>query len=70
MYESFLNIYFDVDMKGKSNTLIHRNLKRSRNELEEGQRILDSEVIIKEKDKLQMEVENLKDKIKDIKSIE
>ena len=41
-----LNIYFDVGMKGNINRLISRNLKRSRDELEEGQRILNSESII------------------------
>ena len=59
-----------VGQKGKSNVLIRKNLKRSREEFEEEQKNIYREIIINERDKLEMEVENLMSKIKEMKDLE
>ena len=58
-----LLIIFQTAQKGKSNVLIRRNLKRSRDEFEEEQKCIEIEILQKEKDKLEMQMENLKAKI-------
>ena len=65
----FLNI-FQTSQRGKSNVLIRRNLKRSRDEFEEEKKCIEIEILQKEKDKLEMEMENLKAKIDDMKASE
>ena len=47
-------IIFQTSQKGKSNVLIRRNLKRSRDEFEEEKKCIEIEILQKEKDKLEM----------------